>query len=132
MEQKDKKVRLAEAAEKLGVDLILLFGSRADESNRPDSDFDIAYRSEKPIESFGDIFRPLADYIGSDDLHIVDIRNVEPFFFYRIMNNCKVLYIKDMVEFYDLQSYAFRIFEDEVKPLFKIKIDRLKREYLSK
>ena len=129
---KETKEKLKKSAEKLGVDLILLFGSRTDGSNRKDSDFDIAYFSKKPLRSDLDLFNPLMDYLGSDNLHIVNMRGIKPLFLYEIMNNCKVLYAKNMMNFYNLRAYAFRRYEDEVKPLFKIKFDRLKAEYLSK
>lgn len=125
---------LRKTAEKLDIDLILLFGSRVDGSFRKDSDFDIAYFSEKPVESFGDIFQPLMQYIGSDNLHIVhiDLKKVKPLFLYQIMNNCKLLYAKNTMNFYNLRVYAIKRYHDEVKPLFKIKFERLKAEYLSK
>src|ERR1035437_11199737 len=46
-----KKELLKNVSEKLGVDLVLLFGSRADGSNRKDSDFDIAYSADKNLSS---------------------------------------------------------------------------------
>lgn len=126
----ETKEKLKEAAEKFGIDLILLFGSRADGSNRKNSDFDIAYFSKKPLESDLDLFRPLMDYLGSDNLHIVNMKGIKPLFLYEIMRNCKVLYAKNMMDFYNLRVYAFRRFHDEVKPLYEIIFERFKREYL--
>ena len=131
-EIENKQKVLFQVALNLGVDLIVLFGSRADGSSRPNSDFDIAYRSKTPLESEEDhdLFTALMAYTGSENLHIVNIRNIKPLFFYEIMRNCKVLYAENMENFYSLRAYAFRRFEDEVKPLYKIKFDRLKAEYL--
>jgi predicted nucleotidyltransferase len=129
-EIKEKKFK--KALEKLGINLALLFGSRADGRFRKNSDFDIAYFSHEPVESFGDIFRPLMEYIGSDNLHVVHVSlaNVKPLFLYEVMNNCKVLYAKNMTDFYNLRAYAFKRYYDEVKPLFKLKFERLKEQYL--
>ncbi len=118
------------ALKKLDVDLLLLFGSRADGSNHEDSDFDIAYRSKKPLESDGDLFRAVMNYIGSENLHILDLRDIKPLTLYEIMRNCQVLYAEDMMDFYNLRAYAFRRFYDEVEPLYDIKFERLKAQYL--
>lgn len=130
--EKTKEEEFKEAAEKLGVNLVLLFGLRVSGRFRKDSDFDIAYYSKVPLKSDLDLFHPLQDYLGSDNLHIVSIRGEKPLFLYEIMKNCKVLYAKDLMDFYNLRCYAMKRYYDEVKPLFKIKFDRLKTEYLSK
>jgi len=127
----NKEITLARAAKKIGVDLVLLFGSQADGSNRRDSDFDIAYRSKKPLESDSDLFHILMDYVGSENLHILNLRDIKPLTLYEIMRNCKVLYAEDMLDFYNLRAYAFRRFEDEVKPLYELISNRLKKQYLS-
>jgi len=132
--EKTKSEKIKETAETLGVDLILLFGSRADGSNRKDSDFDIAYLSKKPLDSRSEsrLFSALAEYAGSDNLQVVSMKGIKPLFLYEIMRNCKVLFAEDMLKFYQLRAYSFNRFQDEVKPLFKMKFDRLKAEYLSK
>jgi predicted nucleotidyltransferase len=127
----NKEKVLACAAEKLGVGLILLFGSRADGSNRKDSDFDIAYRAKKGTDGnlFKPVFNALMAYTGSDNLHILNLREVKPLTLYEIMRNCKVLYAENMLDFYNLRAAAFRRFEDEVKPLYEIIFNRLKKQY---
>ena len=126
----NKETILAHEAKKIGVDLILLFGSRADGSNRRDSDFDIAYQSKKPLESHSDLFNIIMNYVGSENLHILDLQNVKPLTLYEVVRNCQVLYAEDMLDFYNLRGYAFRRFEDEVKPLYKLIFNRLKKQYL--
>jgi predicted nucleotidyltransferase len=131
----NKEKELEKVAEKLGVDFILLFGSRADGSHREESDFDIAYRAKKPLGFLSvkekKLSRALREYFGSDNLHLTQIKkDIKPLFLYEIMNNCKVIYARDMMDFYNLRIYAFRRFEDEVKPLYEMKFERLKAEYL--
>jgi predicted nucleotidyltransferase len=123
--------QIKEIGEKYDIELVLLFGSRADGSFRKDSDFDIAYKAERPLNSYekDQLFILLMRHLGSDNLHIVDMRDVKPLFLYEIMNNCKVLYAKNMMDFYELRVYALRRFEDEVKPLYNIIFERLKNEY---
>ncbi len=127
----NKELILSNSAREIGVDLIVLFGSRANDSNHQDSDFDIAYRSKNPLQSDLDIFQMVMKYVGSENLHILNLRDIKPLTLYEIMRNCKVLYAENMMDFYEMRVYSFRRFEDEVKPLFKIKFDRLKAEYLS-
>ena len=128
-EIKNKEEILAKEARQIGVDLIVLFGSRADGSNRKDSDFDIAYRSKKSLEREAELFGIVMRYIGSENLHIVNLRDIKPLTLYEIMRNCKVLYAENMMDFYNLRVYAFRRFEDEVKPLYEIIFNKLKKEY---
>lgn len=128
---KNKEEALAKDAKELGIDLILLFGSRADNTNHKDSDFDVAYRSKTPLESDLAPFNALMGYLGSDNLHILNLRSVKPLTLYEIVRNCKVLYAENMMDFYNLRAYAFRRYEDEVKPLYKILFNKLKANYLS-
>ena len=128
-EDTTEKEELEKKARELGVDLILLFGSRADGSNRKDSDFDIAYRSKKPLDPENDLFGPIMNYLGSDNLHILNLHTIKPLTLYEIMRNCKVLYAENMMDFYNFRAYAFRRFYDEVQPLYENIFDRLKKEY---
>jgi len=127
--KKEKEFRTE--AKRLGIDLVLLFGSRADDTNRKNSDFDIAYRSKRPLDLMGSngILNLCINYIGSDNVHVLDLRIVKPLTLYEIMRNCKVLYAENMMDFYNLRAYAFRRFEDEAKPLYKIIFERFKKEY---
>jgi predicted nucleotidyltransferase len=127
--QKKKEEKMKQTAENLGVDLILLFGSRADDTNRSNSDFDVAYRSKKPLESESQLFRAMMNHLGSENLHLMNLQNIKPLTLYEIVRNCKVLYAKNMMDFYNLRACAFRRFEDEVKPLYEIISNKLKRQY---
>lgn len=127
------KEEIKEVANKLGIDLLLLFGSRASGRFRKDSDFDIAYvaNEELSFEERGELYNVISDQVGSDRIDLLDMKKIKPLIFYEIMRNCKVLYAKDMMKFYNLRAYAFNRFQDEVKPLFKMKFERLKAQYLS-
>ncbi len=127
----NKEKNLKDIAEKIGVDLVLLFGSRADDSNRKDSDFDIAYSAEKNLssEEESELHIAIMNYVNSDNLHITGMRGIKPLFLYEIMRNCKVLFAKNMMKFYELRVYAFRRYYDEVVPLYDIIFNKLKKEY---
>jgi len=131
MTNTEKEEKFKEEVKKLGIDLVLLFGSRADGTNRKNSDFDIAYKSKEPLELMGNkgVLNLFINYIGSDNLHVLDLRTIKPLTLYEIMRNCKILYAENMMDFYNLRAYAFRRFEDEAKPLYKIIFERFKKEY---
>jgi len=128
----NKEEKFKEEIAKLGVDLILLFGSRVDGSHRKNSDFDIAYRFKLPLsQTDEDLFGVLMNYLGSDNLHIINLHTIKPLTLYEIMRNCKVLYAENMMNFYNFRASTFRRFEDEVKPLYKIISEKLKAQYLT-
>ena len=131
---KIKEEKMIKTARYLDVDLVLLFGSRADGTNRKDSDFDVAYRSKKllSIEEEDAFYTFMMKYFGSENIHILNIKNAKPLTLYEIMRNCKVLYAENMMSFYELRSYIFKRNEYEVKPIFQTKFNRLKEEYLTK
>jgi len=127
-----KEEKFIKALEKLGVSLVLLFGSRADGSFRKESDFDIAYNANKDLsfEEDRELYNILSNYLNSDHIDILDMRKIKPLIFYEIFNNCKVIYAKNMTDFYNRRNYAIKRYYDEVKPLFKMKFERLKSNYL--
>lgn len=131
MEFENQKIK--EIAEKNGVDIIMLFGSRAVGNFRPNSDFDIAYftNSNFSYEQEGKLFTDLSDVFGTDRIDLLNIKKIKPLILYEIMRNAKVLFARDMLRFYEIRAYAFNRFQDEVKPLFKMKFERLKEKYLS-
>ncbi len=123
---KDKK-RIKKIAQKYGLDLLLLFGSRATENNLEKSDFDIAYLSKKKLNLIKEakLICDLAPIFKSERIDLVNLKKANPLLLFAITNNCQVLYQKDSLLFSSLRVYAFKQYV-ETKPLYEEKFKRLK------
>ena len=82
IEDKDKK-KIDETAKSYSLDLILLFGSRAEDESkyiREDSDFDIAYLSQKSLNLMDEakIAGELAKIFKSSNIDVVNIKRANP------------------------------------------------------
>ncbi|MCI9177730.1 MAG: nucleotidyltransferase domain-containing protein [Clostridia bacterium] len=86
--------------EQLNCDAIVLFGSYARDTQRKDSDIDIAVKSKREIlktELF-DITQKVEE-ITKIDVDLVDLKKISDSFRYEILMNGKTLYCEDEVQF---------------------------------
>ncbi len=83
--------------EKYGITLLIIFGSYNTDRFTPNSDIDIAFKSQNSlsiddkIELIGD----LISYFKRDNIDLIDIQNAPPLLLYAIACNGQVLYEKD-------------------------------------
>jgi len=61
------------AASHAGLDLLVLFGSRARGEARPDSDWDFGYLADERFDPL-DLLPPLVAALGTDRIDLVDLR----------------------------------------------------------
>ena len=106
------KERLAAAARKLGLRLVVLYGSRATRSPEPtpESDADIAVLG-CPAEKFWDCYMALSETLGKFSLDMVRIEDADALFRHEIMRAGVLLY-GDPDLFYEYRAYAYRDFVD--------------------
>jgi predicted nucleotidyltransferase len=110
----------------LDVDVIYLFGSSVKNTMREDSDIDIAFLSEKFIDTF-DLFllsQKLADLVGRE-VDLIDIKKATTVFQTQIISTGIVIYSRDekkraIFEMITYKSYA-RLNEEREEILDKIK-----------
>lgn len=114
-------------AEKYSLELLLLFGSRAEGTENPKSDFDVAYLSQKDLdlEKESRLIIELAPVFKSENIDLVNIKNASPLLFFAIFQKCRILYEKDSSVFPRLRAYSFKKYV-ETKPLYAEKFRRLK------
>src|SRR3989344_121279 len=91
------KLKAAELARVHNLDMIVLFGSRADNTAGKTSDVDIAYGKSEPL-SFDEqlsIGSELAPFFGTEAADVVHLNSASPSFMYQIMKKAIVLFSKD-------------------------------------
>lgn len=119
---KNQKEKIASIAKKRGLDLVLLFGSQASGKTHFASDFDVAVLSKKPIplEKELEIQCEFVKIFKTDNVDMVDIRKASPLLMQQIFDNHKILFCRDLIEYYRYGIYAMRSYA-EAKPLFELK-----------
>lgn len=124
---KIQKQKIAQVAKKYGLDLVLLFGSRANGKARQNSDLDIAILDSKPetYNRFGNLFNKFSDIFSGINVDVRFIKNSEPVFLYNVFSDGKLLY-GDTQEYLNYKAFAYKNYVDS-KPLFELKNRLLKK-----
>lgn len=106
--------------------MALLFGSRAKGQERADSDFDIAYLSEKKLDLMDEakLVCDLIEIFRSDKIDIVNIRKAPPLLMKHIFDNNKILFCVDRKIYDSYRTYSLKRYI-EAKPLFDLKSEQL-------
>lgn len=128
MESKKEKL-VEEIAKKYNLKMILLFGSQASGQAHKESDFDIAYLSERELDLTEEsrLIIELIPIFKSENIDLVDLQKATPLLFYAIFNNCRVVYKKDELIFPSMRAYAFKKYI-ETKPLYELKFKRFQEK----
>lgn len=117
-----------EIIKKYDLKLLLLFGSRAREDARKDSDTDIAFMSGKKLDfnQKAELMMDLLPVVKAEEtkIDVVDVKTAHPLLLYLIMQDAKILYAEDMMFFYNLQVAAFKKYV-EIKPVYEEMYRRL-------
>ncbi len=122
--------KATELAHKYNLDMIVLFGSRADNTATSKSDVDIAYTKKESL-SFEDqlsLGSELAPLFGTEAVDVVYLNRTSPVFMYQIMKKAKLLFSKSSMSFSNLFSYAIKRLHENMF-LYDLKLDRLRAEY---
>ncbi len=124
------KSKVAELASKYGLDTIILFGSRADNTATIKSDVDIAYTKKIPLSfedqlTFGSELAPLFE---TEAVDVVYLNKTSPAFMYQIMKKAKLLFSNGVMVFPNLFSYAVKRLHENMF-LYDLKYKRLCDEY---
>lgn len=121
-----QKQKIARICNKYGIDLLLLFGSQAKERTTNESDFDVAYSSEKPLSLAREsrLIIELGPLLKTEQVDLVNLKRTPPLLRYAIFKDCKVLYEKKPLSFACFRAYSFKTYI-ETKPLYEEKFKRL-------
>ena len=99
MEEKIKEV-IEILKEKLSSEAVILFGSYARGDQRPESDVDIAFKSNRAVSKreIFDITQKLEEILKKD-VDLVNLDAISDSFRYEILMNGETLYCKDSFQF---------------------------------
>ncbi len=124
------KSKAAELAKKYNLDMVVLFGSRADNTPTKRSDVDIAYASKQPLsfEAELSLGNELAPLFGTEAVDVVYLNTTSPAFMYQIMKKAKLLFSKSSTFFPNFFSYAIKRLHENMF-LYDMKFNRLCKEY---
>jgi predicted nucleotidyltransferase len=108
---------LGELANKYELKLLVLFGSQASGRISQESDYDIAYLSEKnlSIEEESQLILDLMPVLQVADerlINLVSMKTRNPLLLYSITHKGKVLFEREPSIFYSLKLYAWKVFAD--------------------
>lgn len=125
--------RLAEIAQKYGLDLIIVFGSQVEGRAVPGSDIDVAVRFiRRDWGNFDlelDLIAELTAAIrGDGDLDVAFLNGASPMLLYQVAATGKVLYERQAGDFAQFCSYAARRYYDSEK-FFKAQDQYLKERF---
>lgn len=113
---------------KYDLKLLLLFGSRADDTYHEKSDFDIAYLSSRNLNlnDESQLIVDLAPLFKSEQIDLVNLKTAPPLLYYAIFQKPKILHEGAPLLFASLRVYAFKKYI-EAKPLYQEKARRVQR-----
>lgn len=116
--------QLEKIAQKHDLEMLLLFGSRAEANNkylRQDSDFDIAYLAKNNLDLSKEarLICDLMPVFKSDKIDLANIKKAGPLLLHEIFKTHKILFCADLEKYFQYQMYALRKYR-EAKPLFDL------------
>lgn len=109
-----KKVEIWKIAEKHKIKFIVLFGSRAKDAFREDSDFDVAvymdgFNDMGDMGKYSDVLSDLARFLEvfEDKIDLTDLKNANLLLRYEITQEGKLLFGSEL-DYLQLKAFAFR------------------------
>lgn len=118
---------LKKIAEEYQLNYLVLFGSRADQTARPDSDYDIAYSSKAEVDYGQEIFltEKLAQALKMKKIDLVNMSHAGPLLMKEVADKGILIAEFTPQSFDKFQIYAFMQYI-EAKPLFKMRAEYVK------
>ncbi|OGI94397.1 hypothetical protein A3A03_03835 [Candidatus Nomurabacteria bacterium RIFCSPLOWO2_01_FULL_40_18] len=112
-----QKKALIELANKYELKLVILFGSQVSGRIHQESDFDVAYFSEKELsleEESGFMYglMPILKIRDERLVNIVDMKTAGPLMLYSVTSKGRVLFERKPSFFLSLKLYAWKVFVD--------------------
>lgn len=129
------KTQIKELAEKYGLSLVMLFGSQVTGKTHKESDFDIAYLSDKELsfKDEGRIIIDLAPIIGARDERLVNLSNIRKsgaLLLKEIFDKHQIIFCADRNIYDSYKIFAVKNFLEN-RPLFDLKDYLIKKYFIS-
>lgn len=131
----EKQKIIRKMAEKYGLGLVMLFGSQVTGKTHKESDFDIAYLSDKKLsfEDEGKMIIDMAGVIGSRDERLINLSNIKKagaLLLKEIFDKHQILFCADRNVYDSYRIFAVKNFI-ESRPLFDLRDYLIKRYFIS-
>ena len=97
-----------------GLKLALLFGSAVSEKVHKQSDIDLAFLFDNPVDILA-LTNRVIRLLHTDNIDVVDLKRASPLLKFSIVKNCKLLYEREQGVFNEFYSLAFRMYVDTKK-----------------
>lgn len=111
---------LKQLAKEFDLDYLILFGSRATNKFRDDSDFDIAYFKQNfDLKQHRNFIVSIRNLFDEQQLDLVDLsQDLNPRLLYDICFRNEIIYVKDKWKFEDFKDKVYFYYQDS-KQLFE-------------
>ena len=121
----EKQEIIKKIAEKYGLKLMLLFGSQVKGKTHKESDYDIAYLSDKKLsfEDEGRMIIDLAGIVGARDerlINLADIRKAGALLLKEIFDHHQIIFSADQNTYDSYKIFAVKNFFDS-RPIFDLR-----------
>lgn len=97
-----------------GLKLALLFGSAVSEKVHKQSDIDLAFLFDNPVDILA-LTNRVIRLLHTDNIDVVDLKRASPLLKFSIVKNCKLLYEREKGIFNEFYSLTFRMYVDTKK-----------------
>jgi predicted nucleotidyltransferase len=106
--------RLSPLFEDQGLELVLLFGSVVSEIVHKQSDIDLAFLFDRPVDIVA-LTNEVIKLLHTNNVDIVDLKRASPLLKFSIVKNCMILYERQQGIFNEFYSLVFRMYNDTKK-----------------
>ena len=96
------------------LEFILLFGSVVSETVHKQSDIDLAFFFQRPVDIVA-LTNEVIKLLHIKNVDVVDLKRASPLLKFSIVKNCKILYERQQGIFNEFYSLAFRMYNDTKK-----------------
>jgi predicted nucleotidyltransferase len=97
-----------------GIKLVLLFGSVVSGKVHKQSDIDLAFLFDKPVDILA-LTNKVIRLLHTDNIDVVDLKRASPLLKFSVTRNGRLLYEKSPGIFTEFYSLAFRMYVDTKK-----------------
>lgn len=106
--------RLSPLFKNEGIKLVLLFGSVVSGKVHKQSDIDLAFLFDKPVDILA-LTNKVIRLLRTDNVDVVDLKRASPLLKFSVAENGRLLYEKSPGIFAEFYSLAFRMYVDTKK-----------------
>ena len=124
---KKQKEKIGSIAKKYDLKMILLFGSQVSGKSKNDSDVDIAYLDNQPLDvkKKVDLNSELVDLFVNDRIDQVNLKTASPLLLSEVAKNSQLIF-GEQIDYIKFKTMAFRVFIDSAS-LFKLQRALIKK-----